>query len=185
MKFSINDNVSVLDDDLSGRIVGILGSAITIETTSGFEMTFYSSELVKMDHNLLHSSSFKGQSLQHILSEKESKKRKSAPKIKTKSRQQPHMEVDLHIHQLVKSTKGMQNHEMLNLQLDTAKKRLDFAISKRIQRVVFIHGIGEGVLKLELEYLLKRYDHLKFYPANYQKYGHGATEVYIYQRKTP
>ena len=185
MKFSINDNVSVLDDDLSGRIVGILGSAITIETTSGFEMTFDASELVKIDHNLLHSSSFKGQSLQHILSEKESKKRKSAPKIKTKSRQQPHMEVDLHIHQLVKSTKGMQNHEMLNLQLDTAKKRLDFAISKRIQRVVFIHGIGEGVLKLELEYLLKRYDHLKFYPANYQKYGHGATEVYIYQRKTP
>ena len=71
MKFSINDNVSVLDDDLSGRIVGILGSAITIETTSGFEMTFDASELVKMDHNLLHSSSFKGQSLQHILSEKE------------------------------------------------------------------------------------------------------------------
>jgi len=93
------------------------------------------------------------------------------------------MEVDLHIHQLLSSTKGMQNHDMLNLQLDTAKRRLDFAISKRIQRVVFIHGVGEGVLKLELEYLLKRYDGIDFYPADYQKYGHGATEVYIFQNR--
>ena len=54
---------------------------------------------------------------------------------------------------------------------------------KRIQKVVFIHGVGEGVLKLELEYLFKRYDNLKFYDANYQKYGLGATEVYIYQSK--
>jgi dsDNA-specific endonuclease/ATPase MutS2 len=46
--------------------------------------------------------------------------------------------------------------------------------------MVFIHGKGEGVLKLELEYLLKRYN-VKFYDANYQKYGLGATEVYIYQ----
>ena len=64
------------------------------------------------------------------------------------------MEVDLHIHQLVKSTKNMSNHEMLKLQLDTAKLRLEFAISKRIQRVIFIHVVCAGVLKLEMEYLL-------------------------------
>ena len=64
------------------------------------------------------------------------------------------MEVDLHIHQLVKSTKNMSNYDMLTLQLDTAKRRLEFAISKRIQRVIFIHGVGAGVLKLEMEYLL-------------------------------
>ena len=46
---------------------------------------------------------------------------------------------------------------------------------------VFIHGVGEGVLKLELEYLFSRYDNVKFYDADYQKYGLGATEVYIYQ----
>jgi dsDNA-specific endonuclease/ATPase MutS2 len=91
------------------------------------------------------------------------------------------MEVDLHIHQLVKSSKGMSNYDMLNIQLDTAKRQLDFAISKRIQKVVFIHGVGEGVLKEELRYLFNRYDNVKFYDADYQKYGLGATEVYIYQ----
>ena len=86
----------------------------------------------------------------------------------------------MHIHQLTNSTRGMTNHDMLTLQLDTAKRQLEFAIRKRIQKVVFIHGKGEGVLKLELDYLFGRYD-VKHYEANYQKYGLGATEVYIYQ----
>ena len=93
----------------------------------------------------------------------------------------PPMEVDLHINQLVKSSKSMSNHEMLNLQLDTARHKLEFAIRKRIQKVVFIHGVGEGVLKMELEYLLGRYSNVKYYDADYQKYGLGATEVYILQ----
>ena len=94
------------------------------------------SELVKMDHNLLHSSSFKGQSLQHILSEKESKKRKSAPKIKTKSRQQPPMEVDLHIEKLVKSKKGLDNYDILSIQLDVAKRKVEYCIEKKISKII-------------------------------------------------
>ena len=56
-----------------------------------------------------------------------------------------------------------------------------FAIRNRIQKVVFIHGVGEGVLKLELESLVRRYDNLKYYDADFQKYGRGASEVYIFQ----
>ena len=47
--------------------------------------------------------------------------------------------------------------------------------------IVFIHGVGEGVLKEELGYLFRKYDNVKFYDADYQKYGLGATEVYIFQ----
>jgi len=75
----------------------------------------------------------------------------------------------------------MSNHEMLNLQIDTAKRQLEFAIRKRIQKIVFIHGVGEGILKEELKYLFGRYENVKCYDADYQKYGLGATEVYIYQ----
>ena len=35
------------------------------------------------------------------------------------------------------------------------------------------------VLKAELDFLLGRYDGISFQDANYQKYGLGATEVYI------
>jgi dsDNA-specific endonuclease/ATPase MutS2 len=92
------------------------------------------------------------------------------------------MEVDLHIHHLTTKDKHMSNYEMLNLQLDTAKRQLEFAINKRIQKIVFIHGVGEGVLRLELETLFGRYDNVKFYDADYQKYGLGATEVYVFQK---
>ncbi len=91
------------------------------------------------------------------------------------------MEVDLHIGKLVRKSGGMSNYEILNIQMDTAKRQLNFAISKRIQKVVFIHGVGEGVLRAELESLFSRYENLKWYDADYQKYGLGATEVYIFQ----
>ena len=183
MKFKIGDYVSVLDADLSGRVTAIKNKIICIKTNAGFEMNFEASELVKINNRLLKTLAFKDQSIKQILSEKASKGIKKNPKIKTKSRHPHPMEVDLHIHQLVKSTKNMSNHEMLTMQLETAKRRLEFAIEKRIQKVIFIHGVGEGVLKLELEYLLKRYEFLKFYPAEFRVYGHGATEVYIFQNK--
>ena len=91
------------------------------------------------------------------------------------------MEVDLHIQKLTKSERGLTAYDKLNLQIDTAKRKLDFAIQKRIQKLVFIHGVGEGVLKAELETMLRRYDNLKYYDADYKTYGLGATEVYIYQ----
>ena len=75
----------------------------------------------------------------------------------------------------------MSNFDMLNLQLDTARHRLEQAIKSRQKRLVFIHGVGEGVLKQELETLFRRYDHIDFYDADFKTYGFGATEVYIYQ----
>ncbi len=146
-------------------------------------MEFYVNELVlKQRDGLVESNLFAKTSLTEAVSQKENKKKKSV-KTKAKERFQPTLEVDLHIHQLVKSYKRMTKHEILTYQLDTAKRQLEFAMRKRIQKVVFIHGVGEGVLKLELEYLFKHYDNMKFYDANYQKYGLGATEVYIYQNK--
>ena len=78
----------------------------------------------------------------------------------------------------------MNNYDILNLQTETAKRQIEFAMRNRIPKIVFIHGVGEGVLKSELDFLLGRYDNLKFQDANFQKYGQGATEVYFIQNKT-
>jgi dsDNA-specific endonuclease/ATPase MutS2 len=58
---------------------------------------------------------------------------------------------------------------------------LDFAIAKRISKIVFIHGVGEGVLKSELDFMFGRYENIDFRDGNYQKYGLGATEIFIRQ----
>jgi dsDNA-specific endonuclease/ATPase MutS2 len=184
MNFKVGDFVSVLDEDLKGVIVNIIGNTIAIETNDGFELEFSKNELILIETDTtLKSNMFSNTSLNEVVLQKEIPKKKSN-RVKAKERYQPTLEVDLHIHQLTNSTKGMANHDMLTLQLDTAKRQLEFAIRKRIQKIVFIHGKGDGVLKLELEYLFGRYS-VKFYEANYQKYGLGATEVYIYQNTNP
>lgn len=185
MNLIVGDAVSVLDEDLKGTIVNMVGNNVIIETTDGFELEFSKNELIKVEtDSVLKTNVFTKSSLEEVVLQKNSSKKKSI-KVKPKERFQPIFEVDLHIHQLTNSIKGMTNHDMLTLQLETAKRKLEFAINKGIQKIVFIHGVGEGVLKLELDYLFKRYKNVKFYAANYQKYGLGATEVYIYKNIKP
>jgi len=175
--FQIGDSVETIDDTIKGVVIKVDGSYITMETNEGFPMQYAAAELVKV------TGSFKvsNYEIAQIKSEKELPKRKKSTAIKPKERNGPKLEVDLHIHQITNSEKGMTSHDKLNLQVETAKRQLEFAIRKRIQKVVFIHGVGEGVLKEELKYLFGRYENVKYYDADYQKYGLGATEVYIFQ----
>ena len=83
MKFRLNDKVSVLDDDLSGHVIEISENTITIETTSGFEMSFEASELVRVDGHLLNKSSFSGQSIQNIFLKNLKKRMQPKKKFKT------------------------------------------------------------------------------------------------------
>ena len=181
MSFNVGDFVEVLDEDLSGEVIFVKNNQVIIQTDDDFELEFDTSQLVKVSNKtLLKSTNISTEAINKIHSDKNPAKKKSVGK-KKKERVQPALEIDLHIHKLLPSTRGMQKHDILTYQLDTVRRQIVFAMSKKIQRIVFIHGVGEGILKLEMEYLLKRYDNLKFYEANYQKYGLGATEVYIYQ----
>ena len=176
-QFQIGDIVETIDDVIKGVVEVINGEQITIVSDDGFSLDFMAKELVCISNEIRVSNS----EIAEIKKEKELPKRKKATVLRVKERTAPKMEVDLHINQLVKNSKQIGKFEMLNLQLETAKRQLDFAISKRIQKIVFIHGVGEGVLKEELGYLFGKYDNVKFYDADYQKYGLGATEVYIFQ----
>jgi len=182
--FKLGDTVSVLDDTISGVIIKLSNTQATIRTLDDFEMEFPLSNLIieasDLDQNVFSKTSFNS-----VIKEKEPVKKPRISAKKPKERFQPTMEVDLHVHQLTKSSKHLSKHDILNLQVDTAKHKLEFAMRKRIQKIVFIHGVGEGILKLELQYLFDRYANVKYYDANYQKYGVGATEVYIYQNINP
>ncbi|WP_422080825.1 Smr/MutS family protein [Ulvibacterium sp.] len=175
--FAVGDVVETLDDTVRGVIVHITPNEITIEDRDGFSFSYAPKELVKVSGRIPVSHDEVAQ----VKAEKELPRKPVRKTPKPKERNAPKMEVDLHINQLVKSSKGMTNHEMLNLQMDTAKRQLEFAIRNRIQKVVFIHGVGEGVLKEELKYLFRRYENVKYYDADYKKYGLGATEVFILQ----
>ena len=128
--FKIGDKVAVLDDTLTGEVHAIHGSSITIHTNDDFLMTFEHSELVLIKGEQKEFSKYIDVHHEALL-EKEQPIKKGMTKRLSKNRKQPPLEVDLHIHQLTPSTKGMDNYEMLTLQIQTAKKRLAFAIKKK------------------------------------------------------
>lgn len=179
--FKEGERIEVIDDNINGIVITATKDLVTIQTNEGFNMDFKPSEIIHADiMKPIKVSNFEAA---QVKSNKDQAPKRKTPKVPAKERNIAKMEVDLHIHQLVSSSKGMSNYDMLNIQLETAKRQLEFAIRKRIQKVVFIHGVGAGVLKEELNYLFRRYENVKYYDADYQKFGLGATEVYIYQNQ--
>ncbi|MGV3459470.1 MAG: Smr/MutS family protein [Flavobacterium sp.] len=180
-KFNIGDKAAVLDDSFTGVVKSCSNGRVTLETREGFLLQFNVSELVKIQDTSELSSVFSGKSLSAVLREKEEPKKRSFVKEKKSRKDDIVLEIDLHIEKLVKKKGGMSNYDILTLQAETARRQLDFAIANRIPKVVFIHGVGEGVLKAELEFLFGRYDNVVVSEADYQKYGLGAMQVYIKQ----
>jgi dsDNA-specific endonuclease/ATPase MutS2 len=172
-QFKIGDRVLVLDDEFGGVVAFAKAEQITILTDEGIEITYHQRELI-LDR------SFK---VTNVVRKEEPVPKKSKTRLVSRKKAAfiPAIEVDLHIHQLVKSERGMDAYDKLNLQIDTARHKIEWAIQSRIPKLVFIHGVGQGVLKEELNYLFQRYGQIKFYDADYQKYGRGATEIYIHQ----
>ncbi|EGF59643.1 hypothetical protein HMPREF9446_00190 [Bacteroides fluxus YIT 12057] len=90
------------------------------------------------------------------------------------------IEIDLHIGELLDDTRGMSSSEMLNYQLDKFREVLEQYKGKREQRIVFIHGKGDGVLrKALLDELKRKYPNFRHQDASFQEYGFGATMVTV------
>lgn len=88
--------------------------------------------------------------------------------------------VDLHASEVLETTSGMSNSDILEYQLKVFRDTLAEYSNKRGQKIVFIHGKGEGVLRRalinDLNYRYKRY---QYQDASFQEYGYGATQVTI------
>lgn len=90
------------------------------------------------------------------------------------------VEVDLHIQELLDDTKGLSNREMLEIQLEKVESEMSAAIKSHVKRIVFIHGLGQGVLKQEVIKLLQsKFPKYYFQDASFKEYGYGATMVIL------
>lgn len=90
------------------------------------------------------------------------------------------LEVDLHIHELLDNTSGMDNAAILEFQLEKFREVMEKCKNRPGQKVVFIHGKGEGVLRKALiDELKRKYPASKYQDASFQEYGFGATLITI------
>lgn len=102
------------------------------------------------------------------------------PEKKQSSRNEP-MVIDLHANEILDSTMGMSNADILNYQLDVFRKTLEEFKTKKGMKIIFIHGKGEGVLRNALIHELRyRYKSFTYQDASFQEYGYGATQVTIH-----
>ena len=90
----------------------------------------------------------------------------------------PAREIDLHIEKLTDQYLAMSNTAMLTMQLTTFQNNLDNAFATGMDEIVFIHGVGNGVLKKEIHKILSNTKTIKFFQdAQKEKFGYGATLV--------
>lgn len=90
------------------------------------------------------------------------------------------VEIDLHANELLDNTAGMSNGEILNYQLDRFREAMEQNKNRKGQKIVFIHGKGDGVLrKAVLDELNRKYKSCTSQDASFREYGFGATMVTV------
>jgi hypothetical protein len=90
--------------------------------------------------------------------------------------------VDLHAEELLDTTRGLSNADILNYQIDTFRKIMDENLRNFGKKIIFIHGKGEGVLRHALTKELNyRYKGQDVQDASFREYGYGATQITIRQ----
>ncbi|WP_316832591.1 Smr/MutS family protein [Pedobacter aquatilis] len=90
----------------------------------------------------------------------------------------PAKEIDLHIEQLRNDHHFLAPDEILQIQLTHFQQALDAAIVHHFDKMIFIHGSGNGTLRDKIHKLISKNPHIKTYmDARKEKFGYGATEV--------
>ena len=90
------------------------------------------------------------------------------------------LEVDLHASALLETTVGMDNTAILKYQMEKFNEAMKTVLRKKGQRIVFIHGKGDGVLrKAILTELKTKYPTCRWQDASFKEYGYGATMVTV------
>lgn len=101
-------------------------------------------------------------------------------KVSKKSNVREIIEVDLHAGELLSTTAGMSAGDIKEYQLNVFRKTMNEHLKHKGQKIVFIHGKGEGALRSAILSELKRkYPACPYQDASFQQYGFGATMVTI------
>ena len=177
-KFKVGDRVSFMDEAGTGIVLEVVDQTkVKVKNSDGFEMIYLNKKLVP----LAKSSDFKIHEAEEfrfirgkIKADSSNKKKKSLP-----AQSKSVWEINLHIEELIKDYRHLSNGEILDIQMRKFAIFISSAMDKKIQKVVIIHGKGEGVLKNEIRTALFAYGNMEIHDASYTKYGQGATEVLI------
>ena len=181
MEIRIGDVVRVLSEKIEGEVTSIVGATIVnvYSEAHGFDFPVSTRDLVVI----------RPAAAPDPLPPVEPRKlfqpprppRKDAPSPGARDIFETHVvEIDLHAGQLLDTFAGMDSGDILEHQLDIFHRAMEEYALRAGQRIVFIHGKGEGVLRQKLLWELRhKYKKHHHQPAPFRQYGYGATLVTI------
>jgi hypothetical protein len=177
--FKLGDKVKALNDPIEGKVVKIEGKTVYVDF-DGFDYPFQEKELIKIGDD--NSVEFKTQ----FFSLKEEKTKQKWAKLEGKARDfipkrnsYKVIEVDLHVQAIIDYYPDLTRENALKIQLFHAEKWVNWCLHKSENKLVLIHGVGEGILK---DALIEKFGtglNYKIEPAMHKLYGFGAMEIYL------
>ena len=192
--FKIGAKVRFLNDVGEGTVTGYVNEGqVLVEDENGFEYAHAAKDLIPLASRTEMEQAYERvvPSVLEILQQEmdPNRQRKLEKDFKAKYNEAQARpsggaveEVDLHLHAIVDSQAGLSPGVMLELQIAHFERMLQIGIRQRTKKMIFIHGIGQGVLRHQI---WSRVD--QYYPdcscrsADPRQYGNGATEVWIGQ----
>ena len=197
MEIKIGSEVKFLNDVGGGIVLEIFSNGTaSVEGEDGFDMKYNLTELMLVSDSITEQEEEYNNKLPDLakiiaqdvneerqkLIQKDFEIKYANVRATNQQRRGEHMVIDLHIHELIDDQSGLQDRTKLDIQLNHFERMMRIAGEQRVKRVIFIHGVGQGVLRNQIRTRLDSY-----YPdctvrdGNPREYGAGATEVILGQ----
>lgn len=161
----VGDLVSVIDDNLKGKIIKINNNNVIIEDEHGFPYEFTMRELVLQEGAIYEKTPT-------------IRKEESTKNISKKHDKRPHI-LDLHFENLVKNPSKIDSLERLLIQKEALLKTLDYCRQNHLKRLEIIHGIGDGILQQMVHDVLENHANIEFHNKEILHHQSGTVLVYF------
>ncbi|KIA83854.1 DNA mismatch repair protein [Kaistella solincola] len=162
---NIGDKVSVIDDNVKGKITAFNGKKIIVEDEHGFSHEFTENEIVLQNPEIY----------KHF----QTVQKEETSKPKSKKHHKNPLVLDLHFENFEKNSEKIDAFERLFLQKEKLLKTLDFCREHNLKRLEIIHGIGDGVLQQMVHDVLESQTNLEFHNKEILHHQSGTVLVYF------
>ena len=188
MKVGVGSQVKFLNEDLKGEIKEILSNGNYIVVCGdGFDYEVRAKEVIIIGEDNQQVYTVDEKELNdkikiaktNVNLKDHSKGVLSKYLQKDKYQYERTVEIDLHLEELVEFPGKLDDWQKLHKQMTHVKNCLEAAFDHNIKKIVFIHGVGTGVLRTELRNYLTQFPNLIVRDADFREYGVGATEVLV------
>lgn len=161
----IGDSVSVLEEDLRGKIISILGDVVQVEDSFGFTYSFPKNKILPQNQSFYDE----------IPVVKKEEPKRNISKKHTKNV----FQLDLHFDQLVSNPNEYDSWERLFIQKEKLQNTLDFCRENRIKNIEIIHGLGDGTVQEMVYQVLHSAIDIEFEENEFFKHSSGSVAVNI------